>query len=231
MSTVLVTGANRGIGLELCRQYASDGWRVIATCRQPSAARALRGLSGCVEIYALDVTDLTRVQALSRELAHESVDVLIANAGIVSKYTTSPGAIDVDDWMRVFRTNTMAPLACAGAFLHHVARSRQRKMIAMSSAVGSIGSDQTAGDLVDQLGEYVYRSSKAALNAVWRTLAFSHPEIIAISMNPGHVRTEMRPSGHISAEESVLGIRQVIACLTPEDTGTFRDYTGAVVPW
>ena len=135
MPTTLITGANRGLGLEFARQYAADGWEVIATCRDPQVATELRALGARVSIHRLDVSDFAAIAALGRELADASIDVLIANAGTMNaRPAMRADAIDERAWAADFHTNAMAPLACAAAFLPQVARSGERKMIAISSA-------------------------------------------------------------------------------------------------
>lgn len=224
MATVLITGASRGIGLEFARQYAADGWRVLATCRTPARAAALRDLGATVAIHALDVTDHDAVRGLARELASETIDVLIANAGIFIARDMTPANVDAAAWLESFAVNTIAPFVCAGAFLDHVKRSGERKMIAVSSLVGSVGQ-------VDHGGQYAYRSSKAALNSAWRTFAFDHPEVIAAMLSPGRVRTDMNPAAPNAVEASVSSLRGVIANLTPAQSGGFFRVDGNPAPW
>jgi NAD(P)-dependent dehydrogenase (short-subunit alcohol dehydrogenase family) len=224
MATVLITGASRGLGLDFARQYAADGWRVLATCRTPARAMALRDLGAKVAIHALDVTDHDAVHGLARELAGEAIDVLIANAGIFIARDMTPQAVDAGAWLEMFAVNTIAPFVCAGAFLDHVARSGERKMIAVSSIVGSVGH-------VGQGGRYAYRSSKAALNSAWRTFAHDHPEVIAAMVSPGRVRTDMNPDAPNAPEASVASLRRVIAGLTQADSGGFFRVDGSKAPW
>jgi NAD(P)-dependent dehydrogenase (short-subunit alcohol dehydrogenase family) len=228
MPTVLITGANRGLGLEFARQYAKDGWRVVATARVPEKATALAAIGPAVTIHRLDVADLGAVAALGRALGEESIDLLIANAGISGPRGMRPEAIGSDEanaWEMVFRVNAMAPLALAGAFVGAVARSKERKMIAISSRLGSIAANNDGG-------LYGYRSSKAALNALWRSFALDHPEIIAALLHPGWVRTDMGGAGApLGAEESVAGMRRVIARLGKADSGRLYDYQGESIPW
>lgn len=225
MPTVLVTGANRGLGLEFARQYAASGWRVIATSRSLAKADGLRALGGQVSVHALDVADFAAVNALGRELARDAIDVLIANAGIAGPRAMTPEAVDAEGWGLTFRVNSMAPLALAGALLAPVARSEQRKMIAITSRLGSMGANSSGG-------YYAYRSSKAALNAAWRSYALDHPEIIAALLHPGWVRTDMGGAqASLAAEESVAGLRRVIAGLSKADTGRFYDHDGSPIPW
>lgn len=226
MPTVLITGANRGLGLEFARQYAKDGWRIIATARAPDKAEALRRLGPAVAIHRLDVADLAAVAALGRALEAETIDLLIANAGIMGpRVAPEMVAAEAERWLETFRVNTMAPLALAGAFSKQVARSEQRKMVAISSGLASIGNN-TEG------GSYAYRSSKAALNAVWRSYAIDHPDIIAVVLSPGWVRTDMGGAGApLGPEESIAGMRRVIAGLRKSDSGRFYHHDGKPVPW
>jgi NAD(P)-dependent dehydrogenase (short-subunit alcohol dehydrogenase family) len=224
MPTVFITGANRGLGLEFARQYTADGWRVIATARDPGRAGDLKRLKE-VEVHPLDVTDLAAVKALSRRLAGEAIDVLIANAGISGPREMRPEAIDETGWLETFRVNTIAPLAVAGAFRAQVARSSERKVVAVSSILGSIGDN-------DDGGLYAYRSAKAALNAVWRSFAIDHRELIAVVVHPGWVRTDMGgAAATLSPSESISGLRRVIADLKPADSGSFFEYSGRTLPW
>jgi NAD(P)-dependent dehydrogenase (short-subunit alcohol dehydrogenase family) len=224
MATVLITGASRGLGLEFARQYAADGWRVLATCRTPARAMALRDLGATVAIHALDVTDHGAVRALARALGHETIDVLIANAGIFIARDMTPASVDASAWLESFAVNTIAPFVCAGAFLDHVARSDERKMIAISSIVGSVGH-------VGHGGQYAYRSSKAALNSAWRTFAFDHPQVTAAMLSPGRIKTDMNPHAPGSVEQSAASLRQVIAGLTQEQSGGFFRVDGSPAPW
>lgn len=225
MPTVMITGANRGLGLEFARQYAAAGWRVIATSRSLAKAEALRALGGDVAVFALDVADFAAVSALGRELERDSIDVLIANAGIGGPRAMTPDAIDAAGWGETFRVNSMAPLALAGALRHAVARSEQRKMVAISSRLGSMGANGNGG-------LYAYRASKAALNAAWRSFAIDHPEIIAALLHPGWVRTDMGGAQALLAvEESVAGLRRVIGGLGKADTGHFYNHDGSPIPW
>jgi NAD(P)-dependent dehydrogenase (short-subunit alcohol dehydrogenase family) len=224
MACVLITGANRGVGFEFAQQYAADGWRVIATCRDPDGAAALKVLGPGVERHRLDVMDLAAIRALGLALAHETIDVLIANAGVYIARGMTAERIDERGWLDSFAINTVAPLACAGAFLAQVARSRERKMIAISSVSGSIGGIKSGGF-------YAYRSSKAALNATWRIFAQDHPEVIATLLSPGQVRTDMNPNAVTMPETNVAGMRRIIAGLTQKASGAVYRFDGAVPPW
>ncbi len=229
--TVLITGASRGIGLEFARQYASDGWRVHACCRAPGKAGELQEISessnGRVAVHALDVTDAGAVQALASELDGENIDVLVNNAGVYGPERQPFGDIDDKEWMRVLRVNTVAPLKVSEAFVEHVARSRRKTVAVLSSLMGSIA-DNGSG------GYYIYRSSKAAVNIVVKSMAVDLKSrgILAVVLHPGWVRTDMGgPSATTSPEESVIGMRKVLDGLTPADSGRFFDFHGEALPW
>jgi NAD(P)-dependent dehydrogenase (short-subunit alcohol dehydrogenase family) len=232
MRTALITGASRGIGLEFCRQYAADGWRVLACCRHPEKSDSLAKLAaqypGLIEIHALDVADHAQIDRLAQPLENESIDLLINNAGV---YPDSDkrgfGHTDYAEWMQAFRINTMAPLKMAETFAAQIARSEQKTIVTITSMMGSIA-DNGSG------GSYLYRSSKAAVNMVVKSLAIDlKPSgITAVVFHPGWVKTDMGgPNALISAEQSVSGMRQVIGRLALADSGKFFGYDGQVIPW
>ena len=175
MPTCLITGANRGIGLEFARQYLADGWHVIATCRHPEKAEALRSLTGNIEIHALDVLEFARIDNFAKSFAPIGIDLLINNAGVYGPRIVTYDMIDYDSWLEVFRVNVMAPLKISAAFSRHVARSEKRLIASLSSTMVSIA-DNTSGSA------YIYRTSKAALNAAMRSLAMGR-KITATSMS------------------------------------------------
>jgi len=223
MPTTLITGASRGIGYEFCRQYAGDGWRVIAVLRDEPAAATLAGLG--VDARLLDVRDFAGIKALAASLGGEPIDVLIANAGIYEGPDQTLDELDEAWWLDAFRVNAMSPILFARALRDNVARSGERKMIAITSLLGSIA-------LNDQGGHYPYRTSKAALNAAWRALAIDAPELIAVLFRPGRIRTRMTGfDGPLSPEEGVANLRRLIAALGPADSGKFLDHAGKITPW
>ena len=227
MPSVFITGANRGLGLEFARQYAADGWRVIGTCREPAAANALVHLKGDVEIHPLDVTDHAQVQALAKTLKRNTIDVLLNNAGIYGPRPTPFGDVDYDAWRQVTNVNAMSPLKVCESFVEHVAAGDLKIMAALTSKMGSIA-DNTSG------GSYIYRSSKAALNAVMKSLAadLKSRGITVIVLHPGWVKTDLGgPSALIDADESVTGMRKVIGGARPDDSGCFFNYDGKSIPW
>ena len=225
MPTLLVTGANRGLGLALLRTFAADAWRIHACCRQPDKAKDLKAVAGDIRVHRLDVTDGLRVAGLARELADEPVDILINNAGVYGP-RTGFGETDYDDWSKVLAVNTLAPLRLVERFVEHVGRSGRKLIVNVSSRMGSVS--QNAG------GAYVYRSSKAALKSVTKGLAADLAErgITVVAVHPGWVQTDMGGAeADISAEESAGGLRRVIDGLTPEDSGRFLNHDGTEIPW
>jgi NAD(P)-dependent dehydrogenase (short-subunit alcohol dehydrogenase family) len=226
MPSVLITGANRGIGLEFARSFAADGWSVHACCRQPDKAAALKALAGEVAVHRLDVTDGLQVAGLARELADQPIDLLLNNAGIYGP-RTGFAQTDYDEWAPVFRVNTMAPLRMAERFVAQVARSERRLIVNISSKMGSIG-DNSRG------GSYIYRSSKAALNMVAKSLSvdLAGRGIAVVAFHPGWVQTDMGgPEAALTVAESVAGMRAVIERLGPADNGKFFNYDGGEIPW
>ena len=227
MPTVMITGASRGLGLEFARQYAADGWRVIATCRAPADAGALTAMQGAVEVHRLDVAEHATIEALAGVLASQAIDLLINNAGIYGRRPADLGAIDYDGWGEVMRVNVMGPLKVAEQFTEHVARSELKLMVAISSRMGSIADN-------DSGGAYIYRSSKAALNAVMKSLSvdLAAQGIVAVAFHPGWVATDMGGAGaSINPPESVAEMVKSIAALGPKDGGRFINYDGTEVPW
>ncbi len=226
---VLVTGANRGLGLEFVKQYLADGWRVIACCRNPLSSSALIALTasagGRLSVRELDVADFGQVERLSAILAGESIDVLINNAGFYPEGEF--GQVDYADWEEAFRINTMAPMKMAECFVEQVARSQQRKIVTLSSKMGSVADNGSGGSCI-------YRSSKTAVNMVMKSLSIDLAgRGIAVGvLHPGWVLTDMGgPNALIDATRSVSGLRQVIAGLTLENAGRFIAYDGKEIPW
>lgn len=232
MKATLITGANRGIGLEFCRQYAADGWRVLACSRHPEKSTALNKLAAqypeLIKIHTLNVADPAQIDQLGQALATESIDLLLNNAGVYPDSDKSGfGRTDYVEWMQAFRINTMAPLKMAETFAPHIARSKQKTIVTITSKMGSI-SDNSSG------GSYLYRSSKAAVNMVVKSLAIDLKPvgITTVVCHPGWVQTDMGGANAlISPEKSVSGIRQVISKLTLKDSGKFFGYDGELIPW
>jgi NAD(P)-dependent dehydrogenase (short-subunit alcohol dehydrogenase family) len=229
--TVFVTGANRGLGLEFARQYAADGWQVFAACRAPGEARDLQALAsrsdGRMRILELDVTHPSTVRAAADAVDRQPIDLLINNAGVGRPRGEQFGELDYSAWARVLEVNTLGPMRVVEALVDSVAKSRHRRIVTITSGMGSIG-DNSSG------GSYAYRSSKAAVNMVMKSLSvdLAPKGVICVVMNPGWVRTDMGgPRGTLSPEESIKGLRAVIAGLKPADTGKFFNFNGKSYPW
>jgi NAD(P)-dependent dehydrogenase (short-subunit alcohol dehydrogenase family) len=223
VSTVLITGAARGLGLDFVKQYAAKGWRVHACARD---AGSLKQVEGDIQTHRLEVTDYKAVAALAETLAGEAIDVLLCNAGIAGREATVLGSIDPVVWRQTFEVNTLAPLMMAEAFVEHVARSQARKLIAVSSRLGSIA-------LADS-GRYAYRASKTALNMEWKGLSvdLAAKGLICVVLHPGWVQTDMGgQTATLTIEQSVPAMVKVIDGLKPADNGRFINYDGTELPW
>ncbi len=231
MPTTLITGANRGLGLEFARQYAADGWQVVAACRAPDSATDLKALAaesgGRIRVLELDVTDTASARKAAAGLKGEAIDLLLNNAGVGGPPGQKLGSLDYTAWAKVLDANSLGPMRVAEAFLEHVAKSGLKRIVTITSGMGSI-EDNTSG------GRYAYRSSKAAVNMVMKSLAvdLAPRGITCVVMNPGWVRTDMGGSGGtLAPAESIKAMRSVIAALKPEDSGKFLNYTGKRYPW
>ncbi|HEY0164969.1 MAG TPA: SDR family oxidoreductase [Sphingomicrobium sp.] len=223
MPHVLITGANRGIGLEFARQYAGDGWQVIATSRDLGQADELIAIDG-VRIEQLDMADLEAVAAF-HERIEGPLDVLIANAGTYQPETIET-AEDARGWARMMSVNAIGPYVLARSLLGRVAEAKG-KMIAISGDMGSIGGNRSGG--------YVpYRSSKSALNSAWKSLAIeARPRaVIVAAFNPGWVKTRMGgPHATLPAEESIGQMRALIDSLSPQQSSGFFERDGRIIEW
>lgn len=232
MNTVLITGANRGIGLEFATQYARDGWQVIACCRQPERAAKLNQLADqygtSFLVFQLDLKELDQIEQLSKKLSESAIDLLINNAGTYPPASHGElGHIDYSDWLEALKVNTLAPLKMAEAFVEQISRSRLKTIAILTSKMGSIADNQRGGS-------YVYRSSKAAVNMVAKSLAIDlQPRgVISVLLHPGWVQTDLGgPGALISAEQSVTGMRKVLSQITQADSGKFFAYDGQAIPW
>jgi NAD(P)-dependent dehydrogenase (short-subunit alcohol dehydrogenase family) len=227
MPNLLISGANRGLGLEFARQYAAEGWRVYGACRHPEQAGSLRALGASVSVHALELAEKSSLDRLVLELRSVPIDLLIANAGVAGPRGMAPELVDRESWIEVLQVNTIGSLAFAGAFRGNLEKGQGRKAIALSSGLGSIGSN-TSGGL------YAYRSSKAALNAVWKSLALDwRPLGIACAVvHPGWVQTDMGgPRAELVPADSVAAMRGTIDRLNLETTGRFFAWNGEEIPW
>jgi NAD(P)-dependent dehydrogenase (short-subunit alcohol dehydrogenase family) len=208
-STALITGVSRGLGKELARQYAADGWKVIGTERRD-----------------LEMTNYQQIRQFASKLKSEPLDLLFCNAGISGKRGMAPGSFDFASWEEVLRVNLLGPAALAEALIENVAASDRRTIAMMSSRLGSIS--ESSGMTLP------YSTSKAALNMLVKGLAatLASRSITVVALSPGWVRTDMGGQGApLSPEASVRGLRKVIAGLKPADSGKFFSHDGSAIPW
>lgn len=231
MPTLLITGANRGIGLELCKQYLGEDWTIHATCRQPENAHDLNKLcqksNGKLTVHPLDVTNPEQIKNLQQILKSTPIDILLNNAGVHAQDASQFGKSDEATWDEAVHVNLLAPLKMMENFVDHVGDSEQRLIVNMSSKMGSMA-DNGSG------GAYAYRATKAALNAVTVSAAqdLKYRKIKVIVMHPGWVRTDMGgPNGEISVEECATHLRAIFDKLTLKDSGKFLDIDGTEIPW
>ncbi|WP_257275952.1 SDR family oxidoreductase [Endozoicomonas sp. SESOKO4] len=226
--TVVVTGANRGLGLEYCRQFLEKGYKVYACCRAPESAEDLLNLkqqnSEKLETVPLDVTNPAQRMNLKHTLQREQIDILINNAGIYGQRAKF-GEVESEEWHKVMEVNTIAPVLLVQELFELMPQGS--KIVLMTSKMGSIA-DNTSG------GSYIYRSSKAALNAVGKSMAqdLSDKGVSVAICHLGWVVTDMGgPNALIDTRTSIKGLISVIEQLGPENTGQFFNYDGALIPW
>jgi NAD(P)-dependent dehydrogenase (short-subunit alcohol dehydrogenase family) len=231
MKTILITGANRGIGLEHVRRFAARGARVFATARSPSGAKELMALSADrnngIEVLAYEASDPDAPARLKAALGDTPLDLLFANAGAGGGNGQSFGSVDVENALQLIRVNALAPLKLAEALADNVAAS-QRKVIAFqSSLMGSIG-DNGSG------GRYAYRLAKCALNMIAKSVSNDlRPRgVIVVALHPGWVRTSMGgENAPVSVDECVAGQQRLLDSLTSAESGRFFNYDGKELPW
>jgi len=231
MPSTLITGANRGLGLEFAKQYLADNWQAYAACRDPSSASELRRLAdgsrGKLQVLSMDVSDLAKVRAAAVELKGKPIDLLLNNAGIGGPRGQTIGNIDYETWARVLDVNTLGPMRVSEAFVDNVARSDRKLIVTITSGMGSI-SDNSSG------GAFAYRTSKAAVNMVMRSLAvdLAPRGITCVVINPGWVRTDMGgANARLTAAESVTAMRRLIDKLGPAQSGKFFNHDGREYAW
>jgi NAD(P)-dependent dehydrogenase (short-subunit alcohol dehydrogenase family) len=225
MTTILVTGANRGIGLEFVRQYGAEGAAVIACCRNPAKADKLTAIKG-VTVMQLDVADSASVGRLAAGLKGKPIDILINNAGVFGPERQSANDPDFEGFIETFRVNSVAPLMVSRALKPNLIAGRDKKLIVLTSKMGSI-SDSSGGSLA-------YRASKAALNMIFHGAAKEWaPDGVTVGiLHPGWVQTDMGgPGATITVEVSVRGLRARIAELNANNSGHFLDYKGREIGW
>ncbi len=228
MARVLITGAGRGIGLELARQYAESGDEVIACVRDPDGCAELNELAagGTVQIVRMDLADFDTIAAAKQSIGDKPIDIVINNAGWVGGRHQGIDDVDIAEWHRTLDINTIAPLLVARTFKPNLAASGNGKLMNVSS--------QLAASTWPMGGMLIYSTTKAALCKIGQILAIDWKDepIISALMHPGWVRTDMGgPNAEISAEESARGIRTVVANLTKADAGKFYKWNGEIHPW
>ncbi len=222
--TVVITGANRGLGLAFARRFSADGYQVIGTARQPDKAVELRALG--VRIEQLDVTDARSVRRLAEAIGDAPVDILINNAGIGSRVRALED-LDIDDAQRILEVNCLGPMRVTQALLPALRRGERKLIVNITSTYGSIERN-TRG------GAYGYRESKAALNMFTRSLAAElDPQgFTCIAMSPGWVKTDMGgPNARLTPDESIDAMVKVFGGLSTEHSGSFFSHRGELVPW
>jgi NAD(P)-dependent dehydrogenase (short-subunit alcohol dehydrogenase family) len=234
MSTVLITGANRGLGLEFARQYAADGWEVIATSRNPDKSEELQQLqkkNNKVSLQALDVASSKSVAALARALGGRPVDLLILNSAIYTRNGNKIGEIDYDTWREANETNLLGAVRVAEALLENVAASKRKQIAAISTGMGSM---EALKSTIGFGAVYQYRTSKAALNMAMSILAkeLEPRGVSVVIFDPGWVQTDMGgTNAALTPQESIGGMRTVLANDPMSLTGKFVGYDGGTRPW
>ena len=224
MTTIMITGASRGLGLEFARQFYNEECRVIATCRNLKNANELKAI-GDIDIHSLDVTDDKSVANLADKLRGENIDILINNAGVIGQ-REGFGRLDYDIWAETMDINVFGPMRVAEAFRDNVMNSEKKQMIFITSRMGSITEAVP--------NAYVYRSSKAALNMAVKCLSAELGEqgLIAVLFHPGHVQTDMGgQAAPVTPQKSIEGMKNQIVALTRDDNGRFLSYDGRQIPW
>jgi NAD(P)-dependent dehydrogenase (short-subunit alcohol dehydrogenase family) len=231
MPAVLITSANRGLGLEFAAQYLSADWQVYAACRQPQAADKLQQLArkrpDQIGILAMDVTDAGSVAAAAKSLQDASIDLLINSAGIIGAPGQRVGHIDYSSFAEVLDVNTLGPMRVTEAFIEQLSRGERKLLVTITSGMGSIA-DNTSG------GSIPYRCSKAAVNMAMRCAAIDLRSrgISCVVVNPGWVKTDMGgPNATLSAQASVSAMRRLIDKLGLEQSGKFFNHDGREYPW
>ena len=234
MPQVLITGASRGLGLEFSRQYASEGWQVLATCRSPDKSKKLLSLADKLEnlsIHKMDISDHDSVDTCALKLQDKSIDVLINNAGIASNNfnTQKLGGFDFNFWERIFKVNTLGAFKVTQAFLKNITSSEQKKVAIVSSKVGSL-SDMNAYPV------YPYATSKAALNKGARLMSeqLRIDNVSVICLCPGHAKTDMglmADGASIEVDNAVSGMRDMISKLNIHNSGSFKQFDGQNLSW
>ncbi len=225
--TIVITGANRGIGLGLVRCFAAAGHHVVAACRQPDKAEALRLVPGAVELMQLDVAAATSSAAFARQIGTRTIDVLINNAGVMGGNKQGFANMDYDAWLRTFEINTLGPFRLTSLLLPNLKQSKHARVVTISSQMGAFGLDMG-------FGTYAYRSSKSAVSKVMQVLALElkADNIIVCPVHPGWVQTDMGgANAQIPVEQSAGGLFKLISTLTLAQSGRFWTWDGREHIW
>jgi NAD(P)-dependent dehydrogenase (short-subunit alcohol dehydrogenase family) len=233
MPTILITGANRGLGLEFARQYAADAWNVIATARNTAGSDALHDLAKAknVSLKSLDVTNDESTRRLANELKGVPIDILVLNSGIFTQDGNRLGELNYPGWRESFETNVLGAVRVAEALLENVAASSKKQIVAISSGMGSVQ------DLEKTIGfgaAYQYRTTKTALNMAMSLLAKDvEPRgISVVILSPGWVQTDMGgANAELTPAQSIRGMRQVLSRNPKELAGKFMSYDGTTWAW
>jgi len=228
MDTVVITGANRGIGLGLTKVFLQNHARVIATCRNPIEAKELQalGVNTNLSIYPLIVNDSQSIADFAEELDGRPIDILINNAGVIGGPRQSLEDMDYHAWSEAFEVNTIAPFRLSATLLNNLQHSKHPRIVNVSSQMGALSGTSA--------GHYAYRSSKAALNKVMQALALELDSegIIVCNVHPGWVQTDMGGvNAQITIQESAAGLCKLIDSLTMQQTGKFFSWEGEELAW
>ena len=228
--SILITGTNRGIGLEFVKHYLKNNEKVIATCRNRNSAKDLLELENTtsnLSLVELDVSKPNSIDEFTSKIANQPIDTFINNAGVFGPRNIEFGNFNAKEWLDVFNINTIAPLLITQKVLKNLRLGKNKKLAFISSKVGSI-EDNTGG------GMYIYRTSKTALNQVIKSLSIDLKEenFIAVALHPGWVQTDMGgPNALIDTKTSVKGMAEVIDNLASKNSGKFYNYDGSPIPW
>ena len=228
--SILITGTNRGIGLEFVKHYLKNNEKVIATCRNRNSAKdllELKNTTSNLSLLELDVSKPNSIDEFTSKIADHPIDTFINNAGIFGPRNIEIVNNDSKEWLEVFNINTIAPLIITQKILKNLRLGKDKKLVFISSKVGSI-EDNTEG------GMYIYRTSKTALNQVIKSLSIDLKEenFIVVALHPGWVQTDMGgPNALIDTKTSVKGMTEAIDNLTSKNSGKFYNYDGSAIPW
>ena len=228
--SILITGTNRGIGLEFVKHYLKNNEKVIATCRNRTSAKdllELKNTTSNLSLLELDVSKPNSIDEFTSKIANQPIDTFINNAGVFGPKNIEFGNFNAKEWLDVFNINTIAPLLITQKILKNLRLGKDKKLVFISSKVGSI-EDNTEG------GMYIYRTSKTALNQVIKSLSIDLKEenFIVVALHPGWVQTDMGgPNALIDTKTSVKGMTETIDNLTSKNSGKFYNYDGSAIPW